>query len=345
MREACPRSGAASAISGRPGSPAKFGTLRSSPTERTVLAGRRAGCIRVYRGTLILLPALRTRFRFASGVAPLLVVVDAWRRPDLVLRRTLYEGAIVDERHLTRAFPWVAPPSRAQLLGVFGGHVTFETAGGPLRAEPGDVVLLTPPMASRARFERTHFVDLEWTTTRAESIETPRVVGRTDAEGVRALASTIASSTLPFERAFDDARAVLAHAGASFDGLDVDRAWLGPTPRDERIATAIGAQLASLATKASASDLGELATLSPRQLQRVLEKFSATYGINGGNWRDMRNRWRLQLAAVLLAFPELSVADIAKDVGYATATALARAFSAVGYPPPLELRALLLGGT
>ncbi|MBS2012744.1 MAG: helix-turn-helix domain-containing protein [Deltaproteobacteria bacterium] len=211
-------------------------------------------------------------------------------------------------------------------------------------AGPGDVLLLTPPMASRARFESTRYVDLEWTTPDAATIEAPRMVGRAELESAASLASTVASPTIPFERALADTRAVLEHAGARLDHLVIDETWLGPTSRDERIASAIGAQLASLATKASAADLGELATLSPRQLQRVLEKFSATYGINAGNWRDMRNRWRLQIAAVLLTHPDLSVADIAKDVGYATATALARAFAAVGYPPPLELRAALLRG-
>lgn len=251
---------------------------------------------------------------------------------------------MVDERHLTQAFPLVAPPSRLQLLGVVSGGLTLETAGEPLRLSAGDVVLLTPPMGSRARYENIRFVDVEWSTPEAASVDGPRLVGRADVHSLGGVGAMITTPSVPFARALPEALAILKAAGAPTESVRLDETWRGPTARDERIASAIAAQLEMLATKASATEVGELATLSPRQLQRVLKEFSATYGVNAGNWRDMRNRWRLQIAVVLLSVPDLSVADIAKDVGYATATALARAFAAVGYPSPLEVRATLARG-
>ena len=114
-----------------------------------------------------------------------------------------------------------------------------------------------------------------------------------------------------------------------------------PSDRDERISRAIDSIFATLAMSGDAASLGELAALSPRQLQRVLHDFADRYGTNYGNWRDTRNRFRLQLAAVLLTAPGATVADIAEEVGFSSAPALARAFAAAGYPAPTALRRLL----
>jgi transcriptional regulator GlxA family with amidase domain len=111
--------------------------------------------------------------------------------------------------------------------------------------------------------------------------------------------------------------------------------------QDLRIAEAIAAQMAHLRSAASAEHLGELAGLSPRQLQRVLADFCKRYRMNASSWRDMRNRYRLQLAIFLLSVPSLSVATIADEVGYASSAALIRALAKAGLPPASELRAEL----
>ena len=102
-------------------------------------------------------------------------------------------------------------------------------------------------------------------------------------------------------------------------------------------------QFASLATQADTTSLSELAQLSPRQLQRILRCYNARYNNNGGdNWRDLRNRWRLQVAAVLLSVEGPTVGEIASEVGYGSAPALARAFAKAGFPTPTDLRRRLL---
>ena len=74
-------------------------------------------------------------------------------------------------------------------------------------------------------------------------------------------------------------------------------------------------QLAHLSSRATTVHLGDSAQLSPRQLQRLVEEFNSRYGINAGNWRDTRNRWRVQIAAVMLSLPQLTVADVAEVPG------------------------------
>ena len=76
--------------------------------------------------------------------------------------------------------------------------------------------------------------------------------------------------------------------------------------------------------------------------KRQIQDFNRRYGLNAGNWRDTRNRWRLQTAVLLLSVPSLSIAEIAAKVGYRSPNALARAFAKVGFPAPAELRQELL---
>jgi transcriptional regulator GlxA family with amidase domain len=66
--------------------------------------------------------------------------------------------------------------------------------------------------------------------------------------------------------------------------------------------------------------------------------------MNLASWRDTRNRWRLQVAAVLLSRTDLSVSDIAEETGYRSPQAMARSFLRAGLPSPSEVRRLLLAG-
>ncbi len=304
--------------------------------QRGVL-GRRSGepsALRTHEDAL----ALRTTFRFEARASRALVEVVALRRPDLVLRRTRYARIVVDERILTRAFAWISPPSRLQAIALVEGRIAIEAGDETIESSAGDVLLLTPPMASRARFERTLYLDLEWDSADAAALPAPRVVGRASPDALLALGETLADPARPHRAVFADAFALLRKAGVPLEALSADALTGGPSDRDERVARAIEAQLSNLATKASSLHFGEIAELSPRQLQRIVEELAARYGLNAGNWRDMRNRWRIQIAAVLLSVPELTLSAIADEVGYASAAALTRAFANAGLPPPSELR-------
>lgn len=253
--------------------------------------------------------ALRTQLRFVGPAPGIGIEVLALRRPEVVLRRTRYDGIVVDERELTRAFAWRAPPERVQAMVVAEGRVVFET----FVAGPGDVVVLTPAMAGAARFERTSFVDLEWTRSGGPLPAAPRLCGRAEAKPLfGAFEDEARDDRAFFARAF----ALLREAGVDLGHLHAARLEGAPSDRDERIARALEAQLRDLGTRADTVAFGELAELSPRQLQRVVDDYCARYGLNAGTWRDMRNRWRIRIAA-----------------------ALSRAFVNAGLPPPSVLRA------
>lgn len=299
------------------------------------------------RGNVSRRLGLCTSMRHTSRVTSAAIEVVALRRPELVLRKTTYKDVIVDERVLTRAYPWRAPPSRLEVIVIAetGGSLACKDVTLESR---GEALLLSPELQAQTRFENTSFFEIEWTTEDAGSAEIPRALAPLTETQVARLADLFDGlkelMTGEEQRAFyEEALAIFRSTGAS---ISVDAtAFLdgsGPTDRDERIARAVEAQMSSLGTSADARSLGELADLSPRQLQRVMTDFASRYGINAGAWRDMRNRWRIQIAVVLLSVPEVSVADIASEVGYGSAPALARAFAAAGFPSPTELRRLLL---
>lgn len=258
--------------------------------------------------------------------------VVSLRRPDVVVRSTTYENLVVDERLLTKAFPWVATPTHLVALALIGGRIVWEG----VRAAPGDVVLLRPEHMAEGRFEDARFVELEWPTPEAERVGGPSVVGRAPS----GLAEVDARLSDP--SASD--RAIFAHVFAQFveagvaHGLDASRLEGGPSALDVRIARALDAQLASLGTAADTLHLAELTSLSERQVQRVVTSYLRRAHQNARSWRDLRNRWRVQIAAVLLGSTKATAAAIADEVGYASLPALCRALAAHGMPSPRELR-------
>lgn len=284
--------------------------------------------------------ALRMLHSHVASAAKGRIELLALRRPDVTLRRTDYRGFVVDETVLTKVFPWTLRADRLQVLLVVDGHVRWNG----LELGPLDVALLRPEHQSLARFEGTRFIDVEWgAASDAASIAParPSRVGAVSPEVATSLLAALADASRPQREVFELAFRSLHAAGAPFGALSATSLRGAPSERDVRIARAIEAQLGSLATRADTANLGELAELSPRQLQRIFLEFVERYGLNSGNWRNMRNRLRLQVAAVLLGDSERTVAGIASEVGYASAPALARAFAAAGFPPPTEVRRLL----
>lgn len=277
--------------------------------------------------------ALVTRFRHDSTLAGAPVEVIAWRRPDLVVRRTDYAAFVVDERLLTRAFPWRRAPGRVAALFVCEGRVAFPE----LVLERGDAARIAPAHHATGAFHHARFLDVEWSVPPGEVPEAPRPLGRADPRALDALDAATREISADARAVYAAALALLDASGAPSPRVDLDAADDRPTARDVRIARAIEAQLASLATRANTDHLAELAGLSPRQLQRVLAEFGQRYGVHVESWRDLRNRWRVQIAVVLLGTPGVKVADVAREVGYTSPRALARALAHAGFPAPSEI--------
>ena len=184
-------------------------------------------------------------------------------------------------------------------------------------------------------------IDIEGLPTSERVEPTPRMLLAPDLERARRLELALDSSEASPAETLAEGSALARSLGVPLPALSAEQ-FADPTPLDLAIAGAMVQQFALLSTEATATSLADAVGRSPRQLQRIIQDFNRRYGLNAGNWRDTRNRWRLQTAVLLLSVPSLSIAEIAAKVGYRSPNALARAFAKVGFPAPAELRQELL---
>ena len=280
-------------------------------------------------------PALRMIHRFALSSGELVFEVGTLRRPEFVLRFTNCQNVAVDERFLTSAFPLVPTPSRLVAIVMVAGCIDLEHGG---LIEPGDSILVDISTFGRIRSKNACHLNLEWASNERALRATPCRLGRPALEQVMKIAGALfdrnSAQRSTLANAFELFRTIGAPLTLSVEGLEGE-----PSSRDRRFARAMEEQLENVASRATTTfHMGDSLGLTERQIHRLVEDFNTRYGINARSWRDARNRWRIQSAALLLSRLELTVADVAREVGYASPNALARAFSKVGFPPPAIVR-------
>lgn len=284
--------------------------------------------------------ALHQVLRFVPRHARAVVEIVSRKRPEVIVRRTRYAGAVVDERVLTRAFAWIPRSPTLQAIVLLEGSARLwpHDGRGEVRMVPGDAVLLTPSDASMGRFEDATYLDLEWLPDALPGGGSIERLARVDLVRASRLGEAVLSGAMTDRALFEEAFALFRAIGAPLGGLSKAMTG-GPSEQDLAITRAITAQIADLRSSASALSFGEHAGMSPRQLQRILASYFERYRMNATNWRDMRNRYRIHIAITLLSIPDLPIATIADEVGYASPAALARAFADRGLPSPGEMRA------
>jgi len=109
-----------------------------------------------------------------------------------------------------------------------------------------------------------------------------------------------------------------------------ERLWRASRPLAERFALT-----------ATMNELGAVDDVSPRQLDRYLQDFFATFAMVGGGWRASTVHLRIKLAVMFLSADGVSVAEVARAVGYGSSDAMARAFRDAGLSAPTALREAL----
>lgn len=284
--------------------------------------------------------ALPHQLRFDASFGPVFEAV-ALRKKAFVIRRTCFRGVVVDERVLWRAFPLSPRALRPICHLVYGGSGFLEDAGERIDLQPGDVIAVSAQGSVFPCWRDIQMIEVAWD----EAIEGDgerksffRAEGNADR-----IASLVAGFDDPWSldhrEAVRQVQSYLRELGLrtpSFD-LPLDDA---PSEQDLAIARGLTAQFQTLREAPMLVDFTSQLALSERQLSRVQIAFNEKYRIDAGNWRDLRNRWRVKIAASLLSHVDASVAMVADEVGYRTSNALARAFKEFGLPAPTELRRL-----
>ena len=112
--------------------------------------------------------------------------------------------------------------------------------------------------------------------------------------------------------------------------------------RFEKLWRAVRPLAERFALTATMNELGAVADVSPRQLDRYLQEFFKTFTMVGGGWRAATVHLRIKLAIMFLSADDVTIAEVAHAVGYGSADAMARAFRDAGLSAPTTLRNALL---
>jgi AraC-like DNA-binding protein len=280
-------------------------------------------------------PALRLVQRCVAPSVGLLSEVVSLRRPEFALRATRFVEMTFDQRLFAPSYPFSRRSTRLKCVALLEGKMTAQDGGLVLGA--GESLLLTTAAMATTRWEDAIFLDLEWEAPAGVDVRAPTRLARFDLRRAQSIAAALAQPRLDQCATLTRAFALFRRMGAPFT-LTVEALVGEPSARDRRLAQALELELAHLASRATELHLGESVALSPRQLQRVVRDFGTRYHLYADDWRDIRNRWRLEIAAAMLSRPALPVAQIAKDVGYGSPNALARAFARAGLPSPAAVR-------
>lgn len=109
----------------------------------------------------------------------------------------------------------------------------------------------------------------------------------------------------------------------------------------EKLWRAVGPLARRFALSATMDEVGKLADVSPRQLDRYMNAFFEQFTMFGGGWRTVTRLLRLKLAILFLSAENVSIAEVARTVGYGSADAMARALRDAGAESPSAIRAVL----
>jgi transcriptional regulator GlxA family with amidase domain len=110
----------------------------------------------------------------------------------------------------------------------------------------------------------------------------------------------------------------------------------------QRVLDALSSLYGGQRTGAHGDLVAELARVSLRQLSRDMRDFTQSAPIPGATMRELFRVMRLRRAALLLSAAELSVEDVAREVGYGSSDAMGRAFRDARLPSPSEMRRSLV---
>lgn len=268
------------------------------------------------------------------------VRAQPWRSPDRLLTHWLAvvsaaggESIIVDGQAYdipSGGAYLVQPGSRADLRSPQGSSpvwVHFDLAGDPRRTEHPQVHTYTPELGSRG----------PWMQPRAPALfgtDLPVVVPTALLPAFRSgLPAVVADwrrgGPLRTRRAAANLGLLLLAVAEQVGGAESG----GASPAEERVLRAEEVARAGLASGAGLAEMAAAAGLAR-------SRFCALYArVRGASPGAFLRRERLRRAQELLARPELPVAEIATQVGYADATVFGRAFRAATGRTPGAWRA------
>lgn len=277
-----------------------------------------------------------------SAIDPLGAAIETASLIDLKHRFHAYrlEGVIDDSLLHRPVFPAQSLEGRPALSVLLRGRLLVRRGDERRWLEPGEGYVMAPHSNFGWRIlAGCHGLTVSWTGEHAASELFFRV------SDARLDALLAASARLHAAPSVKKARAVHTSAIEALLATGLVPAQAFETtpcePSRQALAMAVDARLSDLAGEPMQVELQDELGISERQLRRITGEMFKLYGFVDANWGEARVRRRLSAAVAFMSNPAATVSLVAKEVGYHSTQAMARAFGRAGFPAPGQIRARL----
>jgi AraC-like DNA-binding protein len=270
---------------------------------------------------------------------------DELRGGDLVIVRARYRGAYRDERHSREL-----AEGCASVRFVVSGRLAARDPRGEIDLRAGQLYVSATHGSSPARMlvPESDCLLIGW-RTRPDLCERPSGDARLE------LSPTTKTALLRLAEALDASNAVAPTASAAAAGaLAALRSEGLPMPdaihandtsqfaTEHDVARAVERSAGSLSSHPTGIDLAaDLGVGEHHALRRANAYFRRFYFSVGG-WREYLARRRIDLGAFFMGRPDARTEEVARALGFRSATSFCHAFQAAGLPSPRSVQRELL---
>ncbi|MBX3234482.1 MAG: helix-turn-helix transcriptional regulator [Labilithrix sp.] len=126
--------------------------------------------------------------------------------------------------------------------------------------------------------------------------------------------------------------------GVPFDAWRARDLVVPVAPALQRVADALGSSLSNIGGAPGTRDLEQALGVSRRRVSQLVGELASRYGMNGMDWRTMRDRWRVGSSLLAMSNPRARTEDVAAAVGYQSANAFCHAYRQANLPSPGSVR-------
>jgi AraC-like DNA-binding protein len=273
------------------------------------------------------------------------MVLNRLVEKSFLVRHVRMYGVVQDER-LTRSLLGVDSSHPRDTIAIVLHGQSHDEVGGRSFAVPSGHASLAPANSvSSSRSTNCEVLEIEWDPgTLGDGVGGAQVwsLGRSTLTAASRLGGLLEQRrTDAIPEAFETLLRTFLSEGLP---VETEAPFTPSTPADQRLLCALDASLQSLAQAPMLVDIEQALGLSRRTLARRVSTLHKDYRLTGRGrtWRELRDRYRIVVATILLSHGDATVSRIASLVGYTSTEALHHAFREVGLPSPGAYRKALL---
>lgn len=258
-------------------------------------------------------------------------------------------GVACDESMMFPAVAWSGYGDRPRLDVVLRGRVRDVENGIVRWLEPGHFAIgrALDSLYMRIEGEEVLLLSIEYNLG---SLGTSAPIGLPTGTLGSAAVDDLTEDALALIRAVNEASiagaigrvfARLRAEGVPFDAWKARDLVTPVAPSLQRVADVVGAQLSNIGGAPGTRDLEESLGVTRRRVSQLIGELATRYGMNGMDWRTMRDRWRVMSSLLAMSHPKARTEAVASAVGYGSANAFCHAYRQAKLPSPGNVRAEL----